>query len=149
MIKSDTGQANQTLSSQNPFRKNADSLPSKNPFNKEHDPSCLPSERYTSLQPDTVSPSTSQNDVRLNSGASVDKQMNEETDCPSEDNKVDEEEEVEDGISYDPTPYDTLGFRIGSPPPQWKEGETDGKSYVQQPTSTQQPDTKQGDSQPR
>ena len=27
----------------------------------------------------------------------------------------------EDGIAYDPTPYDQLGLRVGTPPPDWKE----------------------------
>ena len=110
MIKGDKRQGDETLSPNNPFRKYSDDVPTKNPFNKEYDPS------------------------------SVDKNTNGEEGCSNEDNKMNEAEEVDDGVSYAATPYDKLGLRIGSPPPLWERGKSDEKHDVQQPRSAQPPD---------
>ena len=36
-------------------------------------------------------------------------------------NQTNVENDNDNGITYDPTPYDQLGLRVGTPPPDWKD----------------------------
>ena len=59
----------------------------------------------------------------------------EDRNLSSDEIKISKTEEVDDGITYEPTPYDMLGYRMGSPPPEWTKDELKGTN--QQTTSSE------------
>jgi hypothetical protein len=117
MIKSSTNSSNQSIGSSNPFAK-PECLPTQNPFNKEYDPSSVKSKQFDNSQ------SKGKNEFALDSDSSIEIEINEEKENFTEDNKLIGDDKADDGVTYDPTPYDKNPFRVKTPPPEWP---SDGK----------------------
>ena len=122
MIKGSTSNANQSLGSSNPFRK-SECLPTQNPFNKEYDPSFVQSKHCVSSQSKGKDEDKSPHEISLDSDSRIEIEIHEEKENLAEDNTLIGADEADDGVTYEPTQYDTIPYRMESPPPEWKRDE--------------------------
>ena len=123
MIKSHSS-SQSSFSSNNPFRKEMQksSTSKNNPFDKDYDPP----KQNTNPHSNNTNPPKPQREAGLPSESSVNMDPDEDRNLSSDEIKISKTEEVDDGITYEPTPYDMLGYRMGSPPPEWTKDELKG-----------------------
>ena len=131
MIKNTSSMSSQTISSTNPFRK-PERNASQNPFNKSYNPNA-------SKDPEniTINQASIKNEVEIDSSpdgrnCNVEIEKNGAAGV-----KASEDEKEDCGVEYSPTSYNSLGFRIGSPPPEWNKDQEVEKNKENCPETSQ------------
>jgi hypothetical protein len=86
---------------------------------------------------DLEEPNGNNDTISLNPSTVKEKNPKEVQTCLDVSRRDDEDEDDEQEIiSYDPTPYDNLGLRISTPPPDWLSADDSSSKPVLQTTST-------------
>ena len=131
MIKNTSSMSSQTISSTNPFKK-PERNASQNPFNKSYNPN-------TSKDPESININQASftNEVEIDSSPAgrdcgVEVEKNSEAEI-----KASKDEKEDCGVEYSPTSYNSLGFRIGSPPPEWNKDQEVEKNKENWPETAQ------------
>ena len=123
--------SSQTISSTNPFRK-PEKNASQNPFNKRYNPNA-------SKDPEniTINQASIKNEVEIDSspdgrdcGVEIEKNIEAGV-------KASKDKKEDCGVEYSPTSYNSLGFRIGSPPPEWNKDQEVEKNKENWPETSQ------------
>ena len=148
MIKNKTTNGNQTPGSSNPFRK-SERLPLQTPFNKDYDPLCVQSHQCVDSQPHGKNENKFPHEYDFDSNFHTEIEINEEKENIIKDNISIGDNEEDDGVTYSPTPYDKIPFRVGTPPPEWQTDGKVAKNNQQSPKTSHGLDSKMDTAQSR
>ena len=129
MIKNSSSQ---TTSSSNPFRK-PERNASQNPFDQNYDPNVTKDPACNTNN----DPPIFTNDTEIPSFPSGRDSVVEVKKKGEENINVCEDEKEDCGVEYSPTSYDSLGFRIGSPPPEWNKDQDVERNKENYPRTSQ------------
>ena len=131
MIKNTSSMSSQTISSSNPFRK-PERNASQNPFNKSYNPNAAKDPEGI-----TINQASIKNEVEIDSspdgrdcGVEIEKNIEAGV-------KASKDKKEDCGVEYSPTSYNSLGFRIGSPPPEWNKDQEVEKNKENCPETSQ------------
>ena len=132
MIKTTSSMSSQTISSTNPFRK-PERNASQNPFNPNYDPNATkdPASNTNNIQPLIT------NETEIPSIPSIRDSVVEVKNKDEANISVCEDEKEDCGVEYSPTPYNSLTFRIGSPPPEWNKDQDVERNKENNPRASQ------------
>ena len=132
MIKTTSSMSSQTISSTNPFRK-PERNASQNPFNPNYDPNATkdPASNTNNIQPLIT------NETEIPSIPSIRDSVVEVKNKDEANISVCEDEKEDCGVEYSPTPYNSLTFRIGSPPPEWNKDQDVERNKENDPRTSQ------------